>query len=76
MAPERLVQTSEWDGMPGHPVVETTEFIDLGDGRTRVISTSFFMTGEERDAAMRSGLTEGVDDSYAALDALLARLPD
>src|SRR5687768_6396720 len=27
--PERLVQTFEWDGMPGHVIVETAQFEDL-----------------------------------------------
>ena len=33
--PERIVQTFEWEGMPGHVSVETAVFEDLGD-RTRV----------------------------------------
>ena len=32
--PERIVQTFEWEGMPGHVSVETAVFEDLGD-RTR-----------------------------------------
>ena len=32
---ERLVQTFEWDGMPGYVVVNTATFEDLGDGRTQ-----------------------------------------
>ncbi|MGE3527508.1 MAG: SRPBCC family protein [Gemmatimonadales bacterium] len=69
--PERLVWTFEWDGMPGHVAVETVTFEDLGDGRTRVVSTSLFFTGEERDGALHSGMEEGIIDSYAALDRLL-----
>ena len=37
-APERIVQTFEWEGMPGHVCVETAEFEDLGD-RTKVTTT-------------------------------------
>ena len=33
--PERIVQTFEWEGMPGHVSVETATFEDLGD-RTKV----------------------------------------
>ena len=33
--PERVVQTFEWDGMPGYVVVETITLEDLGDGRTQ-----------------------------------------
>lgn len=70
--PERLAMTFEWDGMPGHPVVQTITLEDLGDGRTRVVSLSLFMTSEERDGMVQSGMEAGVDESYAALDRLLA----
>ena len=30
-APERVVQTFEWEGLPGHVSFETAEFEDLGD---------------------------------------------
>lgn len=72
--PERIVQTFEWDGMPGHVVVETATFEDLGDGRTRVVTTSLFHTSEERDGMLASGMEQGLGESYAALDRLLATL--
>jgi uncharacterized protein YndB with AHSA1/START domain len=72
--PERLVQTFEWDGMPGHVVVETATFEDLGDGRTKVVNTSLFHTTEERDGMLSSGMEQGLNESYAALDDLLSRL--
>jgi len=73
-SPERLVWTFEWDGMPGHVAVETTEFEDLGDGRTKVVATSLYHTTEERDGMLSSGMQDGLDQSYAALDRLLASL--
>jgi uncharacterized protein YndB with AHSA1/START domain len=71
---DRIVQTFEWDGMPGHPSVETAEFEDLGDGRTRVKTTSLFFTAEERDGMLGSGMEGGLNESYEALDRLLATL--
>jgi uncharacterized protein YndB with AHSA1/START domain len=71
---ERIVQTFEWDGMPGYVVLETAEFHDLGGTRTRVESTSLFFTTEERDGMLGSGMEAGMAESYAALDRLLARL--
>ncbi|MGD0051238.1 MAG: SRPBCC family protein [Vulcanimicrobiaceae bacterium] len=71
--PERLVQTFEWDGMPGHVLVSTTTFEDLGDGRTRLVSVSLFHTTEDRDGMLKSGMEHGLNQSYAALDALLAK---
>ena len=70
---ERLVQTFEWDGMPGYVTVNTAEFDDLGDGRTRVITTAQFFTTEERDGMLQSGMATGMAESYAALDRLLAQ---
>jgi uncharacterized protein YndB with AHSA1/START domain len=54
--PERLVHTFEWDGMPGYVAVDTVTFEDLGDGRTKVITTSIFHTTEERDGMLQSGM--------------------
>ena len=72
--PERLVWTFEWDGMPGHVAVDTMTLEDLGDGRTKVITTSLFHTTEERDGMLSAGMQKGLDQSYAALDRLLAKL--
>jgi uncharacterized protein YndB with AHSA1/START domain len=70
--PERLVWTFAWDGMTGHTVLDTTTFEDLGDGRTKVVSRSLFHTSDERDAMLGFGMENGRDQSYAALDLLLA----
>jgi uncharacterized protein YndB with AHSA1/START domain len=72
--PERVVQTFEWDGMPGHVAVETMTLEDLGDGRTKLVTTSMFMTVEDRDGMLKSGMEDGVNQSYEALDRLLAKL--
>ena len=72
--PERLAWTFEWDGMPGHVAVDTTTFEDLGDGRTKVITVALFHTTEERDGMLSSGMQTGLDQSYAALDRVLAKL--
>lgn len=70
--PTRIVQTFEWDGMPGHVVVETMVLEELGDGRTRIVTTSLFHTPEERDGMLSSGMEKGLNQSYEALDRLLA----
>jgi uncharacterized protein YndB with AHSA1/START domain len=70
-APERLVQTFEWDGMPAHPSRSSARFEDLGDGRTRLVSTTVFFTSEERDGMLHAGMEQGMNESYAALDRLL-----
>jgi uncharacterized protein YndB with AHSA1/START domain len=72
--PERIVQTFEWDGMPGHVALETAALEDLGDGRTRLVNTSLFMTAEDRDGMMQSGMEGGLNESYAALDKVLTQM--
>ncbi len=69
--PERLVHTFEWEGMPGHVLVETVTFEDLGE-RTKLITHSLFHTGEERDGMIASGMEGGQSESYERLDELLA----
>ncbi len=71
---DRIVQTFEWDGMPAYVIIETLELNDLGDGRTKVVTVSLFHTSEERDGMLQSGMEEGLNQSYEALDKLLATL--
>jgi len=72
--PERVVQTFEWDGMPGHVIIEHMTLEDLGDGRTKVTTVSLFHTTEERDGMLHSGMEGGLNESYAALDRVLASM--
>lgn len=69
---DRIVRTFEWDGMPGYVMIESTTFVDLGDGRTNVINTMQCFTQEERDGMMGSGMERGMNDSYEVLDRFLA----
>lgn len=71
--PERIVHTFEWDGLPGYVVINDTTFEDLGDGRTKIVTSSLFYSSEERDGMLSSGMEEGLNQSYAALDRLLAK---
>lgn len=72
--PERVVQTFSWDGMPGHVMIETMTLEDLGDGRTKLVTVSLAHTKEERDGILHSGMEQGINQSYDALDAVLAKL--
>jgi uncharacterized protein YndB with AHSA1/START domain len=72
--PHRLVQTFEWDGMPGHVAINDATFEDLGDGRTKVVTKCLFHTTEERDGMLQSGMEGGLNQSYVALDKVLASL--
>jgi uncharacterized protein YndB with AHSA1/START domain len=70
----RLVHTFEWDGMPAYVIIETVTFEDAGPGRTKVLNVSLFHTTEERDGMLQSGMEGGLNESYAALDRLLATM--
>lgn len=70
--PERITWTFEWGGMPGYVSVDAVEFEDLGDGRTKVTSTSTFLFPEERDGMLEAGMEQGLSESHERLDELLA----
>ena len=69
---DRIVQTFTFEGMPEGVALETMTFEDLGDGITRLHATSLCDSFEARDGWLASGMETGVDEGYAALDALLA----
>lgn len=70
--PERVVQTFEWEGMPGHIVVDTMTLEDLGD-KTRLTTTSLFESIEDRDGMLSSGMEAGANESWDLLAELLAK---
>ena len=71
--PERVVQTFEWEGMPGYVSLETATFEDLGD-RTKVTTVGVYYSTEERDGMLGSGMEGGMNETFQRLDELLARL--
>ena len=70
--PERVVQTFEREGWPGRHV-QTFEFEDLGS-QTKLVTTLRFDTAEERDNLLEYGGEAGMNETYARLDSLLAKL--
>ena len=73
-APDLIIQTFEFEGMPGHACLETLRLESLPNNRTRVTGISVFQTVEDRDGMLESGMEGGVNDSFEKLDELLARL--
>lgn len=77
-AARRIVHTEAFDpgstgsGEPGEAIVTIT-FVDDGDFTT-VTTTMDFGSREVRDAAMSTGMTDGMEMSYQRLDAELATL--
>ncbi|NKY98147.1 SRPBCC family protein [Nocardiopsis alborubida] len=73
VAPERFVQTFEFEGMPGHVCLETTT-LEERDGRTLYTSTTVFQSVEDRDGMVESGMEYGLKQSMGVLDELLATM--
>ena len=71
---DRIVQTFTFDGQPDGVALETLQFEDLGDGRTRLHAQSLVDSFESRNQWLASGMETGVDEGYAKLDALVAEL--
>jgi uncharacterized protein YndB with AHSA1/START domain len=72
--PTKLETTFEWDGQPGHVIVQTMGLEALPDGRTKLVGDCLFLTPEDRDGMVSSGMEAGMNASYAALDRVLAVL--
>ena len=70
---ELIVQTFTFEGFPEGVALEKLVFEDLGDGRTRLTSTSLVDSFESRDAFVASGMEAGVVQGYRRLDEVLAR---
>jgi uncharacterized protein YndB with AHSA1/START domain len=71
---DNMVQTFEFEGVPGHVSLDAQTFEDLGNGRTRVKVRSVFQSVEDRDAMIQAGMSDGVEDGYNRLEELLERL--
>lgn len=72
VAPERIVQTFEFEGAPGHVALETLTLEDLGDGRTRYTTRALHESVESRDAAVQSGMEEGARQTIERLAEVIA----
>jgi uncharacterized protein YndB with AHSA1/START domain len=71
--PERVSYTFEFEGLPGHAVLETAEFEQVGPDQTRVRFTSLFESQEDLDAALRWGVRDGALETVDRFARLLTR---
>jgi uncharacterized protein YndB with AHSA1/START domain len=72
VAPERIVYTFEYEGMPGHVLLETITFEER-DGRTLMTDSSVFQSVADRDGMLASGMESGAAESMDQLDEYLAK---
>lgn len=75
-APERIIQTFEWEGLPesGHVILDTVLFEELPSGRTKITDQSVFQSIEDRDGMMDADMGEGLEESYDRLEELLEKM--
>jgi uncharacterized protein YndB with AHSA1/START domain len=71
-APERIVYTFEFEGMPGHVLLETITFEEQ-DGKTHMTDSSVFQSVADRDGMLQSGMESGAAESMDRLAEYLAR---
>jgi uncharacterized protein YndB with AHSA1/START domain len=73
VVPERLAYTFEFEGLPGHGMLETATFEEHA-GRTKMTVVDRFDSVEDRDGSLQSGMEEGARESQDRFAALLADL--
>lgn len=71
--PKRIVETFEFESMPGHGLLETDTFEDLG-GRTRLTNHLVFRNAEERERMLQAGMKEEMAGTMDRLAGLLENL--
>ena len=72
-APERIVDTFEFESMPGHVSLETCTLENI-NGKTKMTTKSVYQSVEDRDGALKSGMEEGLLETMDRLAELLGRL--
>jgi uncharacterized protein YndB with AHSA1/START domain len=73
VVPERIVQTFEYEGFPGHVLLDTVTFEDV-NGQTRVIDHSVFQNVADRDAMLAENMEAGASESMERLGEILASM--
>jgi len=71
--PERMVQTFEFEGAPGHVSLDALTLTEQG-GRTTVHTHTAFQSVEARDAMIQAGMEGGMDEGFDRLDELLTSM--
>src|SRR5437899_2105518 len=73
VAPERIVATFEFEGVPGHVLLQTVTFEPLGQ-KTRLVEQLVYQSVADRDGMVASGMQRGSDESMDRMAELLANM--
>lgn len=73
-APDRVVQTFEFSGLParGHVILEKMELTELSPGQTKLTVIQAFFSVADRDGMLQSGMEAGMENTYQQLEKVLA----
>lgn len=74
MSLDRMVQTFEFAGFPGHVSLDYMTLEELPNHRTRISIQSLFQSVADRDGMIQSGMEQGINEGYERLDELFETL--
>lgn len=72
-SPRLIIQTFEFEGMPGHVSLETATLEEHAGG-TRLTTRSIYQSVEDRDGALRSGMEKGARETLDRFAELLVEI--
>lgn len=70
--PHRVVTTESMEGMPGEPNINELTLTPLVDGGTLLVLVITYPSAQVRDMILATGMTDGMEASYARLEGALA----
>ena len=73
VSPERITQTFEWEGLPGHVSLDSLTLDEAG-GRTTYLGVSVFQSVEDRDGMVASGMEGGLREGMLRLERLIGEI--
>jgi uncharacterized protein YndB with AHSA1/START domain len=69
-----IVQTFEFEGVPGHVSLDSVTFEIVDERTTRLRMNSVYQSVADRDGMIQSGMEQGVNEGLDRLEELLVRL--
>ena len=73
--PESLTWTFNFEPIgPGHEITETVYFDDLGDGKTKLRTVSHYLSIEDLEGMVQSGMEDGATQTWDRLEELAKTL--
>ena len=71
-APERIVDTFEYEGVPGHVLLET-HTLEARGGQTLLTTHVIYESVEDRDGMVAAGMQSGQEESLDRLEELVGK---